>query len=63
MELNIVTTKKVVRRHKAVAPPAPASSAATKSFPTAVLGMGMVILTNYQAEVKQVLALIVKTLT
>jgi len=62
MELNIVTTKKVVRRHKVVAPP-PASSTATKSLPTAVLGMGMVILTNYQAEVKQVLALIVKTLT
>jgi len=62
MELNIVATKKVVRRHKVVAPP-PASSTATKSFPTAVLGMGMVILTNYQAEVKQVLALIVKTLT
>jgi hypothetical protein len=53
-------TKKVTAKRKVVAPPPPSSS---KSLPTAVLGMGMVILTNYQAEVKQVLALIVKTLT
>ena len=49
------------RRRVVVAPPPPPSS--TKSFPTAALGLGMVILTNYQAEVKQVLALIIKTLT
>lgn len=60
MELGIVATKKLVRRPKA-APPAP--SAATKSFPTAALGMGMVVLTNYQAEVKQALALLFKTFT
>jgi hypothetical protein len=61
MELNMVATKKVVHRHKAAPPPAP--SAATKSFPTAALGMGMVVLTNYQAEVKQALALLFKTFT
>ena len=56
----MVATKKVVYRHKA-APPAP--SATTKSFPTAALGLGMVVLTNYQAEVKQALALFFKTFT
>jgi hypothetical protein len=55
-----MVTKKVTAKRKVVAPPPPSSS---KSLPTAMLGMGMVILTNYQAEVKQVLALIVKTLT
>ena len=54
-------TKKIVRRPKAAPPPAP--SATAKSFPTAALGMGMVVLTNYQAEVKQVLALLFKTFT
>ena len=54
-------TKKLVRRPKAAQPPAP--SATTKSFPTAALGMGMVVLTNYQAEVKQILALLFKTFT
>jgi hypothetical protein len=64
MELNMVATKKVVRRPKAAAsPPAPAPSATTKSFPTAALGVGMVVLTNYQAEVKQALALLFKTFT
>jgi hypothetical protein len=66
MELNMVATKKVVHRQKAAPPPpppAPAPSAATKSFPTAALGMGMVVLTNYQAEVKQALALLFKTFT
>ena len=63
MELNMVATKKVVHRHKAAPPPAPAPSAATKSFPTAALGLGMVVLTNYQAEVKQALALLFKTFT
>jgi len=62
MELGIVATKKVVRRHKA-APPTTAPSATTKSFPTAALGLGMVVLTNYQAEVKQALALLFKTFT
>jgi hypothetical protein len=63
MELNIVATKKVVRRHKVVVPPPAAPSAATKSFPTAALGLGMVVLTNYQSEVKQALALLFKTFT
>jgi len=63
MELSVVPTKKLVRRPKAVPPPPPAPSATTKSFPTAALGMGMVVLTNYQAEVKQALALLFKTFT
>ena len=50
--------RKVTR--KKVEAPAPT---ATKSFPTAAIGVGMVILTNYQAEVKQILGLILKTLT
>ena len=62
MELNMVAAKKVVIKHKA-APPPPAPSAATKSLPTAALGLGMVVLTNYQAEVKQALALLFKTFT
>jgi hypothetical protein len=57
----MVATKKVVHRHKAAPPTAP--SATTKSFPTAALGLGMVVLTNYQAEVKQALALLFKTFT
>jgi hypothetical protein len=64
MELNMVATKKVVHRQKAVPPPpAPAPSASVKSFPTAALGMTMVVLTNYQAEVKQAVALLFKTFT
>jgi len=63
MELNMVATKKVVHRQKAAPPPPPAPSAATKSFPTAALGMAMVVLTNYQAEVKQAVALLFKTFT
>ena len=56
--------KKVVHRQKAAPPPTPpAPSATTKSFPTAALGLGMVVLTNYQAEVKQALALLLKTFT
>ena len=51
-------TRKVIRK-KVVAPPAPA----TKSLPTAAMGLAMIILTNYQAEVKQALALFLKTLT
>jgi hypothetical protein len=60
---NIVATKRAVHRPKAAPPAAPAPSAATKSFPTAALGVGMVVLTNYQAEVKQALALLFKTFT
>jgi hypothetical protein len=64
MESNMMATKKVVQRHKAAPPPPPpAPSAATKSLPTAALGLGMVVLTNYQAEVKQALALLFKTFT
>jgi len=54
-----MATKKAITRRKVVEPPA----ASTKSFPTAALGVGMVILTNYQAEVKQILGLIMKALT
>jgi hypothetical protein len=62
MESNMVAIKKAVHRHKAAPPPPPpAPSASTKSFPTAALGLGMVVLTNYQAEVKQ--ALLLKTFT
>ena len=57
-----MVTKKVTSRRKSVAPPAPAA-APTKNFPTAALGLAMVVLTNYQAEVKQALSLILKTLT
>ena len=57
-----MVSKKVTTRRKVVEPPAPASPA-TKSLPTALLGVGMVILTNYQAEVKQILSLIMKALT
>ena len=55
-----MVAKKVTTRQKIVEIPPPP---ATKSFPTAMLGVGMVILTNYQAEVKQALALLLKTLT
>ena len=53
--------KRVTTRRKIVAP-APASPA-TKSLPTATLGLGMIILTNYQAEVKQLLSLLMKAFT
>jgi len=61
----MAATKKIVQRHKAAPPPppAPVPSTATKSFPTAALGLGMVVLTNYQAEVKQAVALLFKTFT
>jgi hypothetical protein len=52
-------TKRVTTRRKVVEPPV----SATKSYPTAALGLCMIILTNYQAEVKQILSLIVKALT
>ena len=54
-----MVTKKVTNRQR-VPEPIPSS---TKSFPTAALGLGMVILTNYQAEVKQILTLLIKNLT
>ena len=57
-----MVTKRVTTRKK-VAEPLPSASSTTKSLPTSMLGIGMVILTNYQAEVKKVLALIIKTLT
>jgi hypothetical protein len=56
-----MVAKKVTTRRKIVEPPPP--SPATKSLPTAMLGIGMVILTNYQAEVKQLIALLLKALT
>ena len=52
--------KRVATRRKIVAPPA---SPATKSLPTATLGLAMIVLTNYQAEVKQLLGLLMKTFT
>lgn len=52
-----MVTKRVATRRK-VEPPPPS----VKSFPTAALGVGMVILTNYQAEVKQLLGLIMKAI-
>jgi hypothetical protein len=55
-----MVTKRVTTRRKVVAPPPPSS---TKSFPTAALGVGMVILTNYQAEVKQMMSLLIKAIT
>jgi len=59
-----MVSKKVTTRRKVVEPPPSAPpSPATKSLPTAMLGIGMVILTNYQAEVKQILALVMKALT
>jgi hypothetical protein len=54
-----MVTKKVTARRKSVAPPSPPS----KNFPTAALGVCMVVLTNYQAEVKQALSLLLKLLT
>jgi hypothetical protein len=54
-----VVTKKVTIKRKTIEPAAPS----TKNLPTAALGLSMIILTNYQAEVKQVLGLIMKALT
>jgi hypothetical protein len=54
-----MVTKRVTARRKSVAPSAPPS----KNFSTAALGVCMVILTNYQAEVKQALSLLLKLLT
>ena len=56
-----MVSKKVPTRRKVVELPPAASS--SKSFSTAAMGLGMVVLTNYQAEVKQMLSLIIKALT
>jgi hypothetical protein len=58
-----MVTKKVTTKQKVVEPPVVTSSPPTKSFSTAALGLSMLVLTNYQAEVKQLLGLIVKALT
>ena len=56
-----MATKRANTSQKPVpAPPAPTS---TSNLHTASLGIGMLILTNYQAEVKQVLGLLLKALT
>jgi len=51
--------KRVTTRKKVVEPPV----SATKSYPTAALGLCMIVLTNYQAEVKQIISGIVKAFT
>jgi hypothetical protein len=57
----VINNKKVAARKKVVAPPPPPPpSPAAKGVPTAAIGLGMVVLTNYQAEVKQVLSLLLK---
>ena len=54
-----MVTKRVTARRKSVAPPTPPS----KNLSTAALGVCMVVLTNYQAEVKQAFSLLFKLLT
>ena len=54
-----MVTKRVTTRKKIVEPAPPSA----KSFPTAALGVGMIILTNYQAEVKQIMSLFIKALS
>ena len=54
-----MVTKRVTTRKKIVEPAPPSA----KSFPTAALGVGMIILTNYQAEVKQIMSLLIKALS
>ena len=54
-----MVTKRVTTRKKIVEPAPPSA----KSFPTAALGVGMIILTNYQAEVKQIISLLIKALS
>jgi hypothetical protein len=57
----VINNKKVAARKKvAEPPPPPPPSPAAKGVPTAAIGLGMVVLTNYQAEVKQVLSLLLK---
>jgi hypothetical protein len=55
----VINNKKVARKKVAEPPPPPPPSSA-KGVPTAAIGLGMVVLTNYQAEVKQVLSLLLK---
>ena len=57
-----MVTKKVTTGKKTIEPP-PSPPSPQKSWGTAALGVGMIILTNYQSEVKQVLSLIIKALT
>ena len=54
-----MVTKKVTTNQKVADTP----STPPKSFTTAILGASMIILTNYQAEVKQFLGLLLKGLT
>ena len=56
----VINNKKVARKKVVTPPPPPPPSAAAKGVPTAAIGLGMVVLTNYQAEVKQVLSLLLK---
>ena len=59
----VINNKKVARKKVVTPPPPPPPpppSAAAKGVPTAASGLGMVVLTNYQAEVKQVLSLLLK---
>ena len=58
----VINNKKVARKKVVTPPPPPppTPSAAAKGVPTAAIGLGMVVLTNYQAEVKQVLSLLLK---
>jgi hypothetical protein len=51
-----MVTKRATRRKIVAAQPTPT----TKSLPTATLGLVMIVLTNYQAEVKQILGLLLK---
>jgi len=56
----VINNKKVARKKVAEPPLPPPPSSAAKGVPTAAIGLGMVVLTNYQAEVKQELALLLK---
>ena len=58
----VINNKKVARKKVVTPPPPPPPppSSAAKGVPTAAIGLGMVVLTNYQAEVKQVLSLLLK---
>ena len=57
----VINNKKVARKKVVTPPPPPPPpSAAAKGVPTAAIGLGMVVLTNYQAEVKQLLSLLLK---
>jgi hypothetical protein len=51
------------RKPRQVAPPPPPPPPADKKVHTAGLGVVLILLTNYQAEVKQVIQAILKTIT